>query len=169
MALGGNWVGGIWLAFIGWFLLGAAQQTYVQTALRNSLNGMRAEDIMSRDVPTVSRDISLEGYVGEVLRTGRRLHVVTAGDRPVGLITIHAVQRVPRDEWANTSIQAVMLPADKIHSISPDEPALAAFERMQREDVSQMPVLSDGRIIGIIGRDAIMRILQTHVTVGNLR
>jgi Zn-dependent protease/CBS domain-containing protein len=161
-ALRVDFLSGIWLAFIGWFLLSAAQETYVRTTLRSALTGMRAKDIMTSDVPTVPRDISLEDYAHEVLKTGRRFHIVTGMGEPVGLVTLHTVQRVPRDEWANTSIQAVMHPLKEIHWASPDEPALGVFERLMRENVSQMPVLADGHIVGIIGREALMRVLQTH-------
>jgi Zn-dependent protease/predicted transcriptional regulator len=165
-ALNGNWVGGLWTAFIGWFLLSAAQESYAHVAIRNSLTGVRAQDIMTSDVPTVARDISLEEYVHEVLRTGRRCHVVTAAGKPVGLVTLHGVRSVPRDEWNNTSIQAVMLPLDRIHSASPDEPALGVLDRMQSEDINQMPVVSEGHIVGMIARDTILRFLQTRLQLG---
>src|SRR5580700_8705223 len=113
-ALNGNWVGGLWTAFIGWFLLSAAQESYAQVAIRSTLTGVRAEDIMSRDIPTVTRDMSLEEYVHEVLRTGRRCHIVIGAGHPVGMITMHGARLVPRDEWANTSLQAAMLPIDRI-------------------------------------------------------
>jgi Zn-dependent protease/predicted transcriptional regulator len=166
-ALTGNFFGGIWLAFIGWFLLSAAQETYVQTTLRAALTGMRAEDIMNPDVPTVPRDISLEDYAHEVLRTGRRFHIVTGLGEPVGLVTLHTVQKVPRDEWGNTSIQAVMHPIKEIHWASPDDSALGVLERLMRENVSQMPVLSNGRIIGVIGRESLLRFMQTHGDVSH--
>ena len=167
-ALNGNWVGGLWTAFIGWFLLSAAQESIAQVTIRNTFTGVRAEDIMTRDIPTVPRDISLEEYLQEVLRTGRRCHIVTGAGRPVGLVTLHAVRNVPRDEWGVTSIQAAMLPLDKLHSASPDEPALGVLERMQSEDINQMPVISDGQIVGMIGRDTILRALQTRLQVGHL-
>ena len=167
-ALNGNWVGGIWTAFVGWFLLTAAQESYIQVAARNTLSGVHASDIMTSDIPTVARDISLEEYVHEVLRTGRRYHVVTGAGKPVGLVTLHAARTVPKDEWPNTSLQAVMLPIDRIHSASPEEPALAVLERMQREDINQMPVISEGRIVGMIARDTILRVLQTRLQLGHL-
>jgi Zn-dependent protease/predicted transcriptional regulator len=167
-ALNGNWVGGLWTAFIGWFLLSASQESNAQVAIRDTLAGVRAEDIMSRDIPTVSRDMSLLEYVHEVLRTGRRCHIVTGAGKPVGLITMHSAQTVPRDEWANTSIQAVMLPIDRIHSASPEESVLGVLERMQTEDVNQMPVVSEGQIMGMIARDTILRLLQTRLQVGHL-
>jgi Zn-dependent protease/predicted transcriptional regulator len=167
-ALNGNWVGGLWTAFIGWFLLSAAQESYAQVAIRHTLVGVRAEDIMSRDIPTVTRDMSLEEYVHEVLRTGHQYHIVTGAGNPVGMITLQAARTVPREEWAHNSIQAVMLPFDRIHPASPDEPALGVLERMQTEEVNQLPVISDGHIVGIIARDTILRVLQTRLQVGHL-
>lgn len=167
-ALNGNWVSGLWTAFIGWFLLSAAQESSAQVAMRNSLRGVLAADIMSRDIPTVARDISLEEYMQEVLRTGRRCHVVTGAGTPVGLVTLHAVRSVPREEWTSTSIQAVMLPLVRIHVASPDDPVLGVLERMQNEDINQMPVISDGQIVGMIGRDTILRALQTRLQIGHL-
>jgi Zn-dependent protease/predicted transcriptional regulator len=167
-ALNGNWVGGLWLLFIGWFLLSAAQESFAQVAMRNTLAGVRAEDIMTRDIPTVPRDMSIEEYVHEVLRTGRRCHIVTGSGKPVGLVTLHAARMEPREEWANTAIQAVMLPIDRIHSASPEEPVLGVLERMQSEDVNQMPVISEGQIIGMVARDAILRVLQTRIQAGHL-
>ena len=118
---------------------------------------------MTRDVPTVSRDISLEEYVHEVLRTGRRCHVVTAGETPVGLITLHVARSVPPTEWNNTSIQAVMLPLDRIHSASPDDSVISVPDRMQKEDINQMPVISEGHVVGMIARDMILHFLQTRL------
>ena len=161
-ALRGNWIGGIWLAFIGWFLLSAAQQTYIRTTLRSALAGMQAKDIMTSEVPTVPRDISLEDYVHEVLHTGKRFHIVTGTGKPVGLVTLHTIQKVPRDEWASTSVQAVMHPTAEIHWAAPDEPALRVFERMLKENVSQLPVLADGLIVGIIGRESLLRVMQSY-------
>lgn len=167
-ALSGNWIGGLWLAFIGWFLLSAAQESYAQVAMRNSLRGMLAADVMSQDVPEVARDISLEDYIHEVLRTGRRCHIVTGNGNPVGLITLHAVRTLPREEWANTSVQAAMLPFERIHWVAPEEPVLAVLERMQNEDINQMPVMNDGRILGMITRDSILRVIQTRLQVDHL-
>jgi Zn-dependent protease/predicted transcriptional regulator len=167
-ALNGNWVGGLWTAFIGWFLLSAAQESFMQVAMRNTLTDVRAADLMTHDIPTVTRDMSIEEYVHEVLRTGRRVHIVSGPVRPVGLITLHAARMVPREEWSNTSIQAVMLPLDRVHSASPAEPALGVLQRMQSQDINQMPVISEGIIVGMIARDTILHMLQTRLQLGHL-
>jgi Zn-dependent protease/predicted transcriptional regulator len=167
-ALNGNWVGGLWTAFIGWFLLSAAQETYAQVAVRSTLNGVRAGDIMSRDIPTVTRDISIDEYVHEVLRTGHQYHLVTGAGNPVGLVSLNAARLVPREEWGNTSIQAAMQTLDRVPTVTPNDPALGILERMQSEELGQVPVVSEGHIVGIIGRDTILRALQTRLQIGHL-
>jgi Zn-dependent protease/predicted transcriptional regulator len=169
----GQWQSGLWLAFIGWFLLNAAQESVAQIAIRQTLVGLRAADVMSHEVPTIPRDISLEDYGQEALRTGRRCHLVTTDDRLVGMMNVHKLNSVPRDEWANTSVQAVMIPRDKILWATPEEPLLALLERLLAADVNQMPVV-DGtenggsHIIGMISRDSILRVMRTRAEVGPL-
>jgi predicted transcriptional regulator len=93
---------------------------------------------------------------------------VTGAGTPVGLVTLHAARAVPRNEWDTTSVQAAMLPIDKIQWAAPGDPVLKILERMQREDVNQMPVLDQGNIVGIIGRDSILGALQTRISASNL-
>jgi Zn-dependent protease/CBS domain-containing protein len=166
--MSGNRTGGLWLAFIGWFLLTAAQESYTQVAIRSTLAGVKAGDIMTRDIPTVGREVSVQDYVHEVLRTGIRCHVVVAGEQPVGLITLHAARQAPREEWTNTSVQAVMVPLDKIQWARPVEPVLGVLERMQQQDVNQMPVIDEGHILGMIARDTILKALQTRIRANSL-
>jgi len=162
--------GGLWTAFIGWFLLTAAQESMAQVAIRENLSGLRAADVMSHEVPTIPRDISLEEYGAEVLRTGRRCHLVLTDDRLVGMINVHGLNSVPRSEWQNMSVQAVMIPRDKILWASPEEPLLPLLERLLASDVNQMPVVSGlengAHIIGMVTRDSILRVVQTRAELG---
>ncbi len=164
---------GLWIAFIGWFLLTAAQESVAQITLRQTLTGLRAADVMSHEVPTVARDISLEEYGAEVLRTGRRCHLVLTDDRLVGMMNVHTLNSVPRDEWPHMSVQAVMIPREKILWASPDEPLLGLLERLLASDVNQMPVVgssanSGAHIIGMITRDSILRVVQTRAELAPL-
>jgi Zn-dependent protease/predicted transcriptional regulator len=166
----GRW-GGIWLAFIGWFLLNAAQASVAQVTIHDTLMGLTAADVMSHEVPTVPGNMSLEEYSNEVLRTGRRIHIVTMGDRLVGLMNVAALNTVPRDEWSMNSVQAVMVERDKILWAAPEEPLQRLLERLMAADVNQMPVVShqgDGaaHIVGMITREAILRVIQTRSELG---
>jgi len=172
-AFNGHVIDGLWTAFIGWFLLTAAQESVTQVAIRQNLIGLRAADVMSHEIPTVPRDITLEDYGAEVLRTGRRCHLVLTDDRLVGMINVHTLNSVPREEWPHMSVQAVMIPRDKILWASPEEPLLPLLERLITSDVNQMPVVAGSEngahIIGMVTRDSILRVLQTRSELGASR
>jgi Zn-dependent protease len=166
----GRW-GGIWLAFIGWFLLTAAQASVSQLTIRETLTGLCAADVMSHEVPTIPGNLSLEEYSSEVLRTGRRIHIVTMDDRLVGLMNVTGLNQVPREEWSMNSVQAVMVPREKILWTSPEEPLQRLLERLMGADVNQMPVVRHGddgaaHIVGMVTRDAILRVIQTRSELG---
>jgi Zn-dependent protease len=174
LAFSGNFMSGIWIAFIGWFLLNAAQESVAQAAIRETLAGLRAFDVMSHEVPTISGSHTLEDYASEVLRTGRRCHMVLTDDRLVGMMNVHALNSVPREEWTHTSIQAVMIPRDRILWAHPEDQLLGLLERLLTADVNQMPVVSgsgDGtaQVVGMVTRDSILRVIQTRSELGQLQ
>lgn len=155
--------GGLWLAFIGWFLLDAARTTYAQAGLTSALRGRRVGDIMDRNCPTVESYLNLQDFVDEyLLRSGLRGHVVIQNQEIVGLITPHEVRKVPRDLWPQTSIQAAMLPLSKVRTVSPETPALQALQMMGRDDINQLPVVSNGHLEGIFSRTHVVRFLHAH-------
>src|ERR1700686_518047 len=165
---GGDMISGMWLAFIGWFLLTAARQSRAQADARGALEGLRVADIMTAELPTIGREISLEDYAREILRTGRRAHLVVAHDQLVGLMTAEALHSVPQQDWDVTSVQAVMLPKDKLHWAAPEELALSLLDRMRTVGMQQMPVITGGNVVGIVTRDSILRVLQTRHEVSTL-
>jgi len=169
-ALTGNFIGGLWIAFIGWFLLTAAQETVAQEAIRTALAGLRASDVMSYEIPIIGRDVSLEEYGQQILRTGRRCHLVVSDEQLLGLMNVHALNSVPREEWPFTSVQAAMIPRDRILWAAPDQPLLPLLGRMLAADVNQVPVMSEApgdslrsRVLGMVTRDSILRVIQTHI------
>ncbi|MGH9675838.1 MAG: site-2 protease family protein [Candidatus Acidiferrum sp.] len=171
-ALKGDWASGAWMAFIGWFLLDAARESVAQVAIQEMLAGLRAADVMNHEVPTVPRDMSLEEYGAEVLRTGRRCHLVVTGDRFVGMMNVHTLNSVPRSEWAHNAVQSAMIPRERILWASPEEPLLGLLQRLLSADVNQMPVLGgsaeDGpQIVGMVTRDSILRVMQTRSELGS--
>jgi Zn-dependent protease/predicted transcriptional regulator len=159
----GAGLGGLWLAFIGWFLLQAASASYMQIRSRSLLRGLRVMDVMSTDCQTVDPSISLQEFVHQqLLPTGRRCFLVLRDSRLLGLITPTEVRAVDPPAWPYTSVQAAMRPANKIHLVSSDMPAMEALEIMGREDVNQLPVMSDGRVDGVVSRAHILQVLQSR-------
>jgi Zn-dependent protease len=161
----------VWFALLGWFLLSAAKDSSSQLAIREALAGLRAVDVMSHDLTSVARDISLEEYGHEVLRTGRRCHLVADGGNLRGLMTVTALNHVPRGEWNMTSVQAAMLPLDRVRWAAPEEPVLNVLDRMQTENINQMPVLQAEpapHVVGMVSRESILRVIQARAEIGKI-
>ena len=156
-------VGGLWLAFIGWFLLDAARSSYIQLELTQALRGKRVADVMDRNCATVEAHLSLQDFVHEyLLRTGSRCFVVVQNNAVVGLITPNEVRKVPRDQWARDSVQSKMRPLRDLRVVAPDTPALQALEVLTRYDLNQLPVLSNGQLQGVFSRGQVLRLLQAY-------
>ena len=160
---GGAGFGGLWIAFIGWFLLQAAQASYAQVAVVADLRGVRVRDIMSTDCATVDADMRVQTLVDEhLLRTGQRCFVVGGPGPVLGLITSHEIKGVDRNRWASTPLRDVMRPIDQLRTIQPDTLAIDALRLMGREDVNQLLVMSEGTFEGTVGRSHILQLLQTR-------
>jgi predicted transcriptional regulator len=161
-------VNGVWFIFLGWFLLTAARQSYQQVEAQGALQGLRAVDVMTSDMPTVARDLSLDEYAREVSRTGRRAHLVVSDNKLVGLMRVEVLQAVPREEWPSTSVQAVMIPREKLAWTAPEEPVLSVLERMRSANVDQLAVIREDNVVGLVTRDSILRVVQARAELGHV-
>ena len=161
-------VNGIWFIFLGWFLLTAARQSYSQVAAQGALQGLRAADVMTSEMPTVGRDLSLEEYAQEASRTGRRAHLVVSDGRLVGLMRIEALQSFPREEWPATSVQAAMISRERLPWTAPEEPVLSVLERMRSANVDQLAVITGDSVVGVVTRDSILRVIQARTELGHV-
>jgi Zn-dependent protease/predicted transcriptional regulator len=163
---GGDVVGGIWMAFIGWFLLQASSASRLHLQAESLLRGLKVRDVMSTDCSQVEGDTSLQHFVdGELLRTGRRCFLVMDNGRITGLITPNDVGKVERERWPLLRVHDAMRTLDQIHSVAPDTPAMEAIDKMAGEDVNQLPVMSDGRLDGIVTRGHILQVLQSRAAL----
>ena len=154
-------VGGLWLAFIGWFLHSAAVQSYTRLAVDEALGGMTVAQLMQRDGPAVGPELSLDSLVHHHLIQGdqRALPVVRDGIL-LGLVSIADIRSVPPDAWAATEVGSIMRRADELHLASPDEPLAKAFEQLARQDVEEMPVVVDATLVGMLRRRDVTRWLE---------
>jgi Zn-dependent protease/CBS domain-containing protein len=158
-------LGGLWLAFIGWFLLDAARGSYVQLELMEALRGRRVADLMDHNCSTVDARLTLQEFVDEYLLSGQRCFAVVQGNNIVGLITPHEIRTVPRELWPQLSVERVMRPLRQLRTVTPDTPALEAFEIISRDDLNQLPVVSNGHLEGVFSRGRLLQFLQAHSEV----
>jgi predicted transcriptional regulator len=155
--------GGLWIAFIGWFLLDAARASGAQVELTERLTGVKVGDVMAHSFPIVDVNSNLQTFVQEhLLPTGQRCFVVSEQGRPAGIITPHEVKAVDRARWPYTTVGDVMRSLESLRTVGPERPVAEALEMMAREDVNQIPVVQQGKLAGIVSRGHILRVLQTR-------
>jgi CBS domain-containing protein len=162
----GAGLGGLWMVFIGWFLLDAARASYAQVGILEMLRGVRVGDAMTRDCFLIDGRLSLQTFVDDVvMRTGRRCFVVGEKGRIVGLVTPHEIKKIERTRWPYTTVEDVMRPIQELNTIAPDAPLTEALEVMGRQDVNQLPVTSNGQLEGVVSRSNILRLLQNRAEI----
>jgi Zn-dependent protease len=163
----GNFGGGLWIAFIGWFLDNAASTQVQQVMSQGLLAGHKVSQAMSTHCPVVSADLTLQKLVDEhILGSGQRCLLVNRGNHTVGLMTLHRIMEVPRREWAATSTAQVMLPLEQLQRIDPDTELWAALQKMDRDGVNQLPVTRDHHVIGMLRREDVITFLRTLQELG---
>ncbi|MFV1986907.1 MAG: site-2 protease family protein [Gemmatimonadota bacterium] len=165
--LGGNFINGLWIAFIGWFLDSAAVQSARHVDMQELLAGHTAREIMMTDCPSTTRDMMLDRLVNEVLLpSGRRCFPVIEDGRLEGLLTLDGIKRIPRERWPSSVVADAMIGSRDLKTVSPEEGLERVLDRMTEDDINQYPVLDDGRFVGMIARDRMLAFLQARTELG---
>ena len=164
---GGNVFDGIWIGFIGWFLLSSAQSANSQVMLQSMFQGVKVAEVMIPDPITVPANISLQKLVDDYfLPRGLRSALVVQGEQLAGLITLGDIRHTPREQWTQTPVGSIMIPLERLHAVSPQQNLNDVLPLMVGGDVNQLPVTQDGRLVGIVTREAIMRYLEVRRGLG---
>jgi Zn-dependent protease/predicted transcriptional regulator len=159
----GGGFGGLWLAFLGWFLKDAAMTSYVGVETALILSKVRVGDVMSHDCPTIDGSMNLRTFAEEhLMRTGRRCFVVLEQGNYFGLVTINELKHVRAERWPFTTVAQIAIPFEKVRTVSPDTPVSEAVQLMADVDVNQLPVVSNSKLNGVISRSDILQFLQTQ-------
>jgi len=159
----GAGLAGLWLALIGWFLLQAATSSYWQMQSNVLMRGLQVRDVMSHDCTRVPASLSVRQFVDDyLLRQASQCYVIADDTHMLGLLSPADVRSVSRQRWPQLTVQDIMRPTSRIHAVHPDMPANEAMEIMARENLSQLPVTSDGELQGLITRGNVMQVLKSR-------
>jgi CBS domain-containing protein len=163
----GNWVNGIWLALIGWFLESAAVGSYQQLLLQDMLKGHVASEVMSRDCVVIPPDTTIDQLVhGNILTSGRRCFPVVSGSQIVGMMTLHNVNAVPREQWSTETVKEAMTPFDKLKWVRPDEELSSVLRILTQDNINQVPVIQDNEIVGMVSRENLLNFVNIRSKLG---
>lgn len=161
LLLAGAVIDGLWFLFIGWFLMSAAKGESQNLQLEGVLSRLKARDVMHEDFASVTPAHSIQEVVDDYMIGRGDRAVVVADDRGVlGLITVSDVGRVPRETWANTPVQGIMTPREKVITVPADAVARDVLVLIGEHRLNQIPVLDGGRMIGMITRRELLDRIQ---------
>jgi Zn-dependent protease/predicted transcriptional regulator len=159
--LAGDLAGGIWFAFIGWFLVQAARSSYQDLQLRQLLRGVEAEDVMAGDLVRISPERSLQDAVDHYfMRYDHGAFPVDEGGRTIGLLTLRGVRRVPQEQWPTRRVRDHMVPLGDQVVVAPDARMDGVLAKLQDGEANRVLVVQDGEVVGIITPSDLTRWLR---------
>ena len=154
-------VTGIWLAFVGWFLLQAAGAEDRFVAAREALGGLRVRDVMARDPVTTPADITLGQFMdGVAWSRPYTTYPVTENGEVVGLLQFRRVAEVPRAEWDRRTVRDCMIPRAEVPVVGQDDELVLAAGEVAEHEVNRALVLDAGRLVGLLSVTDVARALQ---------
>jgi CBS domain-containing protein len=110
----------------------------------------KVRDVMSSNLVTVGMDQTVidaskamrDNDVGDV--------IVVEGDQLLGILTDRDIVVRVLAEGKSPNAPASEIATTDLTTLSPDDDAVEAVERMRREAIRRLPVVEDGRPVGIV-------------------
>jgi Zn-dependent protease/CBS domain-containing protein len=159
--LAGNLAGGIWFAFIGWFLVQAARASYQQLQVRQMLRGVQAHDVMADNLVRIPPDLTLQDAVDRYfMRYDHSAFPVDEQGRTIGLLTLRKVRRVPSDQWPASRVRDHMVPLSEQVVVPPDAPMDEVMAKLEDGEAGRVLAAEDGEVVGIITSSDLTRWLR---------
>ncbi|HUY78363.1 MAG TPA: site-2 protease family protein [Ktedonobacterales bacterium] len=177
LMLGGVWIfflgdvlDGLWMGFIGLFLLQAAHAESTQQQLESAVANLTVRAAMIPAPlgapPTLSIQQAVDTFI---LQQGQRL-IPVIGDQTdhilIGIVTLRDIRSVPAARWSETTLRQIMTPQGKLVSMQPDQSAEDALRLLATKGLTQAPVLDHGKLIGMFSLTAILDRLTVRQHLG---
>ena len=123
--LGTGFINGLWFAFIGWFLINAASQSYQQVVIEDMLEGIPVTRLIREPAPAVSPDLPVSTLVYDhVMQGEERAFPVVDNGHLVGMVYVEDLRNLDRSAWEKTTVQQVMVPQNQLDAVTPREDAV---------------------------------------------
>lgn len=161
LILQGQFLTGLWLLAIGWFIQNNSGMVGAQSGVNTLLRGVTTRQAMDDHVQMVASRQMIRQVVEErVLGMGERFFVVTDDGVPRGILSLSDIVRTPRERWDWVPASQAMVPWVRVVTVNPDTPLTEALQLIAERGVSQVPVVAQGRPVGVLSREMIINNLR---------
>jgi CIC family chloride channel protein len=127
------------------------------------LGGLTAGQVMQHRVETLSSDMSLEETMQAFARSHHRGFPVVEGKKLVGIITQRDLVEIrKRNPDPTTPLRDIMTVTPV--TVSTEESLSEVLYELDRYQLSRLPVIERGKLVGIITRSDIIRAESAHLT-----
>ncbi|TYO95582.1 CBS domain-containing protein [Desulfallas thermosapovorans] len=120
-----------------------------------------AADIMTSPVKTVAPEMSIAEAGHIMLRYGHTGLPVVKGEKLIGVISRRDVEKANHHGLGHAPVKGFM--TVRVVSVPRDMPVSELQELMINHDIGRVPVVEDGKIVGIVSRTDILRTLHGEV------
>jgi len=152
---------GVWFGLIAYFLWNAASSSLQQERIASVVGGAKVGPLMTTDFKSTPPGVMVGQVIRDlVLPMNLRAIPVVSGDRLIGLVAIGDLRKVDQSRWVETLVEQVMTPASELPTVSPDDPLGTALERFSATELPLLPVIKDGRLVGILYRESVIGYLR---------
>ena len=163
----GDFVNGLWIIFLGWFIRSGAETSLRQTRLTESLAGVRVGDIMTRELLSVSPDASVQQLVSDYfLVHPHGGYPVISNGKLLGVVTMSSVRSIPREKRDFERVSQAMVPFERTITVSPTTSAIDALQIMAKNGVGRLVVMDGDRIAGMLTRGDLMKTMKARQELG---
>lgn len=153
-----------WNVLIGWFLLQNAGQAAQYATVQDRLAGLTAADAVIAESPVVSATLSLREFADQRVLDGRNWRqflVADADDQLLGTIAVEDLGRIPREQWEDTTVQALVSPVESSLVVESDRPLSAVVKLLEERHITALSVVRrNGSLVGLLEKAAIIQLLQ---------
>ncbi|MDP8927450.1 MAG: site-2 protease family protein [Actinomycetota bacterium] len=152
-------IDGVWLAFIGWFLVVAARQEVAQHELQQALEGRSLAGFLDSLPRALPADATAADAADELRRSPEDVIPVTEHGETIGIVRLDDVANVPGARRPDVPVRHLLRPVASLPRVAVHEALGDVLDRF-RGDEDVMAVFRDGEFAGLLSRRNVLRALR---------
>ena len=163
---------GIWIGFIGWFLLSAASSEEAGSAARTLLRSVPVSSAMTSPVVTLPDWVTVEQFLESVAPNHKftTYPIHDASGKLTGVVRLSELVRMPPGERGTRHLIDVARPIGEVPVTNPSEDLSALIQRVGAGLEQRVLVFDNGSLVGILSPADVARVLalrQSAATSGS--